>query len=299
MTDKQAETGAAEAASEEDLWAEAEAAEAAGAKPEPQAEPAPEPQPEPKPAAEAAGDEPKTEPELTLSEALRLLEEERERARRMEQRVTSAEGRAVAFQRRYEEATRQREEPKAAHEEPPKDRVADGLQKIREDYPEIGEPLVAIIDDLRKQNAALSQWQQQQIEREAIQHAQHLDDEHPDWRDVTRQNADAFVAWVNAQPEDRRRQIEENAQHIKDGRAAARIISAFKAHLGSQAPKQPPAKPATPQPQTAKRARQLQGAVSTRPTGQQKFSPGVPEDADPEDIWAAIDAEERTRRAAS
>ena len=293
MTDKQAEAGAAMAASEQDLWDEADAAEAAPATPtpapEPDPEPKPDPKPEPEPAADAAGDE-QAEAEAEPSE------DPAEMIRRLEQRLKSAEGRAVAFQRRYEAAIQSPTMPEAAPQEPPKDETKDRLDHIRREYPEIGEPLVAIIDDLRKSNAELTQWQQKQVERDAIQQAQTLEEAHPDWQDVTAQNADVFLAWVNDQPEDRRRQIEENAHAIKDGRVAAAIIADFKAHLKAQAPK-PPAQPATPQPQqTAKRARQLKGAVSTRTTGQQKYSPGVPEDADPADIWDAIDAEERNRR---
>ena len=306
---KEPTAGAAdEAATDESLWDELDAAEA-GTPPAESTSPEPPSEPTPGQEAEAEGQpqpEQQTDPWATAPPPLK---EERDR---LTQRVTSAEGRIAAYQRRYEEANaqvqslnarlRELESAPAAQPEPPKeDEATAHLKRIREEYPEIGEPLVAIIDGMRKQNAELTRWQQQQIEREMIQQDTILRDEHPDWQDVTSQNAEAFLAWVNEQTPERRKVIEDNAEIIKDGRAAASVIADFKAHI-AQKPRPEPA----PAPQAAsqqqpnpKRARQLAGAETAKPSGRQAFAPGIPEEGDPEEIWKAIEAEEKaTRRAA-
>ena len=298
MSDQKAEAGAAPAAaSEEDLWAEASAAETAASEPALKQEP--DPQPEPKPAAEAAGDEQEEDPWSAVPEVVRSWRDEmEEHKRKLEHRLSSDSGRISALQRQNEDLRKALEERakdrEAAGDQPPKEGPLARLERLEEDYPELAEAIAPAILHLDRQ---FQEARQADATRHAAMQAQYLEDAHPDWAAVTSQNADTFLSWVNAQPEDRRRQIEENAQTIKDGRVAASIISDFKAHLQEQAPKPEPAKPAAPQPQqNPKRARQLQGAVSTRPSGQQAFSPGVPEDADPDAIWKAIEAEERAAR---
>ena len=287
----QKEADGAEALSEEDLWKQAEAAETAALKP---AEVPEEPEPAAEPAAE---DEAPEDPWARAPEDLRKQYEDVDRERReLLQYRKSNDGRVAALQREINKL--KEAPPKAAEPQPPEEKAEDPLallERLKEDYPEIGQTIAPAILHLSEQ---LKTAEEKDAARYARLQEQYLADAHPDWAEVTSGNADAFVAWVDQQSENRRRQIEENAKAIMDGRVAASIISDFKAHLKTLEPE--PAKPAPPKPsQSDKRARQLQGAVSARPTGQPRFRPGVPEEGDPQDIWAAIEAEERARTASA
>jgi hypothetical protein len=291
MTD-QPNDGAASAASEEEaIWAELTTEEAAPAAAEPEETP---PVPE-EPKAEAP--EEKTDPWASVPPELHEQYQTAIREREdLTHRFKSEQGRSAALARKLAEA----EKAKAAPE-PPKAKPADKtddeaeLARIRQEYPEVTEPLIRVIEQIRAETKGLTERHQQQIERFYVREARNMEQQHPGFEAFIAQNVDTYLAWLQQQPDPLRKAAENNANRIEDAQEAALVVSEFKKFLAGQKAPQPQTSKDTPPSQPDRRTRQLAGAQTVTTKGRQAFTPGIPDDGDPESIWNAIEAMERGR----
>lgn len=250
------------------------------------------PAPEAPPAEAAPQDLWETVPEALRNE-YRTIRHERD----------SDRGRIAAYQRRIAELEAAQQaaaaQPAAAAAPAPQNSDIDQrLRQVREDYPELAEPLIAVIEQVRREAEQLGQRQQQQLQRYYADQQRRLSAAHPDWSTVFTQNAAELAAWLPTQPDEFRAALERNAQAIEDAEEAAAVVAAFKAHLQQ---KQAPAPAVRPQPQAvtpprdARRERQILGATAVAPAGRQAVSATLPEDADEEAIWAELVRRDRSR----
>jgi hypothetical protein len=214
--------------------------------------------------------------------------------RSLRHQADSDRGRIAAFQRQIAELQAKVEAAAAPKAPAAGATAADGdvdahLARVREEYPEIGEPIVAVIDQLRRQNAELVGWQQQQIARHYDTQARMLGAAHPDWTQLFKDRAADLAAWLEGAPEEIRAAAQRNGERIEDAGEAASVVAAFKAHLqAKQAPAASPVASAPAQaPRDARRERQILGATAVAPSGRQASSARLPDDADEEAIWNA------------
>lgn len=214
---------------------------------------------------------------------------------RLEQRERSAAGRAVGFQRRYEELQKAAK-PRPVDEDRPTLDAA--LAALKEDYPEIAEPLTKALGGIEGRVKDLSEAEEGrrtaaeaelndyvQRETEAVLEA------HPDYLEVLGKNSDKLAEWVNDQPLRVREAFIRNQNEIVNGAEAAEIVTKFKAHLGLPVPGAPA--PSGRPPLSDKRERQKSATASPSNRGRRPTPSGIPEDGDPQDIWNAFEAMER------
>jgi hypothetical protein len=265
---------------------------------EDKAEPEPEAQDvEETPAAAAEPDD----PWATVPQAIReQFERERLERQNLELQFNRERGRTSSLTKKIEALT-----PRSAPKEPAK--RAEDLQKLREEYPEVAEPLLGVIDELQGQVGALTSAVQTTAQQKSLDEVKALRDVHPDYLEVVQKHQDEVDAWIRDERHPRwvLRAYEENGQQIVDSKAVIKIMNEFKAFKGLPLPhlqrKEPAAAPAAkPQPSLAdKRKRQLEGSIT--PTSQRSTTPAghsdVPEEGDPEEIWAAIDRKEQRKLA--
>lgn len=139
------------------------------------------------------------------------------------------------------------------------------VMQLREDYGEIAEPLIELIENQRKELSTvrtvltgLSQERQQQV---IAVEQQALEERHPDWRDIA--TAPDFESWLQVQP--------DNIQRLAtswDARETSVVLTLFKAERAETTGQQ--AAPSTedkPKPDAAtgvKRSQQLDGGRDVR-----------------------------------
>ena len=290
MTD-QPNDGAAQAATEEEaIWDELTTEEAA-------------------PAADAEADiavpeTPTAEPPKETSDPWAVVPSELQKAYQeairerddLTHRFKSEQGRSTALARRLAEMEKSKAAPPPP-ETKPADKVDDEaeLARIRKEYPEVAEPLIRVIEGIREETKALSEKQQKQIERFYVREHLAVERAHPGYEALIGQNADTYLAWLKQQPDTIRKAAENNAQRIEDAQEAALVVAAFKKYLAGQKAPSPQPSQDTPPSQPDRRIRQLAGAQTVTTKGRQAFTPGIPDDGDPEAIWNAIEAAERAR----
>lgn len=177
------------------------------------------------------------------------------------------------------------------------------LKQLREEYPELAEPLIDYISELEQKVADVSgigetvkqlQTVEQSREQAYISQQEHtLSQTHPDWQPILQQNGATFQAWIEDQPKAIREAAMRNANQIVDAQAAADVIGRFKQHLGVASSPSQQADEANPKPKLNDKRQRQMNALATPPSGRGRpVATGIPEDASPEDIWAAMDAEE-------
>jgi hypothetical protein len=236
----------------------------------------------------------KNDPWASAPAELRAAFEEERRARtNLEHRLKSDEGRVPFLNRRLAELEKQLQ----AVQNPRKAGTAEEREaqrkQLAEEYPELASPLLSELDELREEMTAIRAERQREEANKYATNEQQLTQKHADWRDVLGKNGSTFEAWLHDQPRVVRETIAQNAHQIVDPDGAADVISRFKQHLGI-AVQQQPANQATPRPSlNDKRQRQLAGSAAPRGNTGRPVASGIPEDGDPEAIWAAFDEQER------
>ena len=203
-----------------------------------------------------------------------------------EYRLNSANGRVSGQDRRITELTRELDrlkqggqaQPQGQQEEQTASDANDQVKQLREDYPEIANPLLnrieqldGIVQQLREpvNNIADERAQAVRLQQYSI-----LQQQHPDWEQYA--NDDRFAGWLETQP----RAVQEAAARntdVTDGNEAAWVLGLFKSAINA------PSTVETPAPQSGgdpRRQRQLQagrdgGSGNSAPT-----QSGIPDDFD-------------------
>jgi hypothetical protein len=206
----------------------------------------------------------------------------------MQRKIDGASGRASGLQRRINELTagagvkpadklpEQSDKPNAWKA------LDDKIKGLKEDYPEIADVLIPLLEAQRDELADLHGKVAPVIEADSeqviVSQQRALEDKHPDWREFGpggKAEAD-FDGWINTQPESVRKLSDSF-----DAREVAVALTLFKTERAeAQRRGGGGAEPATPKPSTAtdaRRARQLDGGkvVTSRATS---AATGAPDD---------------------
>jgi hypothetical protein len=262
----------------------------------------PEGEPAPDAAAQAAqqGDTPKDDPWATVDPALRQQYEAIRREKEaLDHRLRSDAGRVARYQREAEELRRR---VQSAPQEPTKPALdpRDALKRMTDEYPELAEMLSPVIADLSGRVDTVLSAEQSRQEQALAQEEARLAEQHPDWQSILNQNGDRFAAWLESEaPVAIYQAAHRNANGIANAQEAAKVVAAFKQHIGIGAqPNAPDAAASTPPaPQADRRQRQLAGAAAPPRSSQNRPTvSGIPAEGDPEAIWKAFDIEEARQR---
>lgn len=183
----------------------------------------------------------------------------------------------------------------------PSQRRKEKLSSVKEEFPEIAGPMAEELESLQAELAELRSATSQRAEDERKQAETRLSEiyqeqesvflsEHDDGFAVIEKNADTFKGWIQDQPKYLRDLLQENAENIVNGIGAALLVSKFKEALASANGGQESNAGGgnSNSRQTNRRQRQLEGARSTsgRRTGATQAR--LPDDADPESLWAEM-----------
>ncbi|KQT54638.1 hypothetical protein ASG43_03360 [Aureimonas sp. Leaf454] len=213
------------------------------------------------------------------------------------QKERSASGRASGFQRRYEDL-KKAAEPRATPGDRPAPQAA--LDALKEDYPEIAEPLSQALNAIQGDVATLAEAEEGRRKAAETELTDYLDTEaaaltsqHPDYLDVLKTNSDKFVAWIDDQPRAVRDAFNRNAEHVVNAAEAAAVVGMFKEHLGMPAPAPAAERPAATPSLASRRERQLGATAAPTRAHRRPTVSGIPENADPQDIWDAFEDAER------
>ncbi len=238
--------------------------------------------------------------------------------KKLEQSDRSTRGRFASMQRQLNEFNKREPEPPPAAADAAADDgegkpdaegylATENWKSFTAEYPEVAGPVGELLAGMQskldrndKELAAIGDGRRQDAldEQQVI-----LEKDHSDWHEVISADDGApFRSWLDDQP----RMIQEaghrNAKEIVDAAEAADLVSRFKAFRSDAVDEEPPA--GTPKPDgegtektrlSGKRQRQLATASSTR-TGGPGAAHGIPEDGDPEAIWAAFDKKDARQR---
>jgi DNA repair exonuclease SbcCD ATPase subunit len=215
---------------------------------------------------------------------------------RLEQADRSNRGRVSALQRQIDGLRRPAAEG-GGEPAKPKALQSEKGKKLREEYPEIAEPVAEEIETLRGEVADLKD----RARKDAIaEQTEQLEEQHKDWQAVAA--SDDFGKWVASQPEYVREAVMRNADEIVNAVEAGDVISRFKSSRSAQRSDTPPA----PNGQQAggkttgslsdRRRRQLESSSTARSRGP-GVAQGIPEDGDEEALWKAWDEHDRRRSA--
>jgi hypothetical protein len=237
---------------------------------------------------------------------------------KLEQRIRSDDGRVAAYQRKLRELQQGARGPDRDAGRAAVDARA-AIEELAEQYPEIAQPLQKALDavdsklqTLDEREKSRTQAEIDEIEAHVAAETAKLEGEHPDWYDVLAKNGKAFAEWIEDQPRRIREAARRNDEQIISASQAAEVVEAFKKHLGHARQDDPQPKPTpapaadpaatpaqptpTPNPElNDRRRRQLAGSSSPPKSSGRPTVAGIPEDGDPEAIWAAFDAMERAR----
>lgn len=218
-------------------------------------------------------------------------EEERRARNNLEHRIRSDDGRVAAMQRRIAELESKLPKPRenAPPGETPQDR-AERLKQLREDYPEVAQPILQEMDEMRQTVETLRSLEEQRMQQGFAYQESVLAENHADWRQVLGSNGATFQAWLEDQPKAVRESAMLNANQIVDANAAADVVGRFKQFLG-MTPTQP-AQATSQAPLNDRRQRQLAASAAPRGNAGRPVASGIPENGDEAAIWAAFEAQE-------
>mgnify|MGYP002777089394 CR=1 FL=1 len=166
---------------------------------------------------------------------------------------------------------------------PSNDRL-DALKRLKEDYPEIGEPVVAIIEDLQEELAQVRQPiatlnEQQQLAAKQAQY-QILAEAHPDYQALSRD--ERWGGWIETQPRAVQEAFARNID-VTDGREAAWVLGLFKQDMGITNASAPAVAQQQPANEIAeKRRRQLEAGRDAGNSGSASVTAEMPDDFDAE-----------------
>jgi len=220
----------------------------------------------------------------------------------------SIEGRIASYSRRL----RERNEAAARQPSPAQQEAADPLAELAAEYPEIATPLqkklAPIAEKLSQFDTHLKSRQEaadQEMDTELKANEDMLEAKHPGWDAYLKEHGAAFGAWIVDQPLYLRQAFVTNQEAIIDPYSAIETLAAFKDFVASnQEPAQQEEKPpVVPQTQrlNPRRAAQLAGSASPHSAGTRPTVSGIPQDGDPEQIWKAFaetDPDEKKYRSA-
>lgn len=201
---------------------------------------------------------------------------------RVRQQAQSAEGRAVAHQRELMAARQARTE---------KPKTPEHLAAAAEEYPEIAEPFIREIMDLRQTVEMMQGTVGSVTETVAAQREVELESLAPGWKDDIIGNRQAFDRWLEDDAPGRlQRAYAANARGITDPRSAAEVVTAFREHIGKASPSQRSGTAPGHGQIADRRQRQLRGSRSPGGSGVPAAS-GIPAEGDLDAMWKAIGAE--------
>lgn len=198
-------------------------------------------------------------------EQLAAYEAAERRAKELEHRQKSEDGRVARYQRDRDAMQRKLETLVSAAQKDGEDlRVlvaSEDWQKAKSDYGDDLAPLFNVLERLTDQTAqANERWQQmdtETIEEIETENFYLLDEKAPDWRDLMgRQD---FLPWVQSQPKPWQDVFAQNYERLVDPASTLELVSKFRLHVALNEPAPSP----TPVTQLdPRRARQLDGARS-------------------------------------
>lgn len=213
---------------------------------------------------------------------------------KLTQQFNSEKGRARGLNMKYERLQSQLRAAKAQVEAlrfaETDDATRKQLQKAREEYGDVLNPVLSRQDKMDESNRRLTKAAEENVKTISAEYSElakeQLDvflQEHPKGVDFLRENHEQFKAWVEDQPKQYRDIYNANRQQIVDGASSALLLSQFKAHIA--AANSTGSRPASTQ-STSRRQRQLAGAQSVRAASSQVVtSDNVPSGDDPEALW--------------
>ncbi len=227
---------------------------------------------DPPPKAEASDDPWKDVP-ADIRTRIAAIEKERDEARH---KAASDAQRVAALSRKIQTMTTSAPAPVKKEAEPSEAQKAldAKVKQLREDYPEVAEPMLELLAAERDKLATVTQkletveGDRQQAfiqQQEAL-----LTEAHPDWRQTVATTE--FQAWMEAQPVG----IQKLAESY-DARETSTVISLFKTENGVAAKAEAPAPTPEQTATEARRREQLSGgvAIKSRPA---PVTSGPPED---------------------
>lgn len=200
-----------------------------------------------------------------------------------EHTIKSLKGRLSASDRRWKEIQEQQQAgaSRSQSNENNGDDLPEDVARFREEYSEIADPIEKLIDQrltskLGNNNGsnqtAASQYSQSEIEA-ALNQAAILETVHPDWREL---DSEAYGNWLNGQPRYIQEAAVRNSELIVDADEIADILTRFKSETKQASS---PSPKVIPQPDP-RRAQQIEGARSVRPSPAPQVAAGVPDDFD-------------------
>lgn len=220
-----------------------------------------------------------------------------QRAREMEHKYLSENGRVAALTRKVDSLSKQRtsapmpEQTADASQGDPSQTKAGAdpnqqtppqqdLTKIESEYPEL-KPLIDAVAAGKAQIDQLSARDEQQLEDFRSQELASFNQRHPDGFTIVNQNVAEFNAWLETQPKTFWDTAQANQEHIVNGEAAAILIDHFKAHLAAGSGDPTP----NPKPLETKRQKQIEGAQGPAASGRNPITQGLPDNASDAEIW--------------
>lgn len=208
-----------------------------------------------------------------------LWEQERQAREQAEHRARSDAARVAALSRKLATVT---PPPQAAEPSEAQKALDAKVKQLREDFPDVAEPIIALIESQRAELSSVKQHvaavTADQHEVQVARELAALQERHPDWQQVAANPK--FGEWLATQP--------SNVQALAgswDARETGVVLTLFKVESGIATggqQREAPAAPAPAAPAAAtdtKRARQLEGGadVRSRPAA---VASGAPDDYD-------------------
>lgn len=312
MTETQTSAPAPEAGADDTdrarIWAEAVAMTADPSEPDPAPEPEldepnepadPEPEPETQPEAKTAPQPADAPAEPAQSKPKEIWDDAPEHLREtIKQAILSERGRQSALNRELAATRRELDElkrkPAAPPAPPAKTLTPEEKARIKEEYPEIAEPIFGTLEQLEAAIGSLTSAQEAERNRLLAEQADRFNAGLPQgfadaWKEAG--GPDAFRAWLDDQPRNVREMGMRNAEYIVNADEALSVMNGYLAHLGfgQAVPQpQPPAPTGTPEPSLPdRRQRQLAGAATATTRRAGAVTSGFPKDGDRASLWAA------------
>lgn len=197
--------------------------------------------------------------------------------KRLRGQVSGKDRKIRELQQQIAEERRKRQEASKSPAEKPKD-----LDDLKETYPDIVNPLLREIEDIRSRLDPLSQSvdrmegiHESSLEADFAAETQTFRELRPDGTKVVKDNPDAFWKWVEDQPRRDRDLAYSSQDYIQDGEAMADLLNRFDSHLGVSAARPEPGPTGSSQkrgiPSTSRNAR-LAGAKTMPSRGSQPAS---------------------------
>lgn len=171
------------------------------------------------------------------------------------------------------------------------------LASTREEFPDIAGPVVEELESLRAEISSLREQSGRKASEDRAAAEQRISDiheeqqreflkEHADGFDVISKNAKMFQSWIEDQPKLIRDQFAINSEAIVDANGAALVVTRFKQALAEADASRSGGDSETRQ--QSRRERQRDGARETRGRRAPATTPDLPDDADPQELWAEM-----------